>query len=103
MRPPSPWALGKRKRIDDDHDHSDNDGSGLGTFWGRVARDLGSFWASLSARRAPPEPFPFLSLPAELRNRVYELLAEDAKENPVDVHRANVHDRGYHFARSSWG
>ncbi|KAJ4299255.1 hypothetical protein N0V90_004499 [Kalmusia sp. IMI 367209] len=98
-------ALGKRKRTSDNGNYNDNDGSGSGTgpLWARIVRDLGSFWASLSAKRAPPKTFPFLSLPSELRNTVYDILAVDAKDNPVDVHKANTRDRGYHFARSSWG
>ncbi|KAF2438151.1 hypothetical protein P171DRAFT_491440 [Karstenula rhodostoma CBS 690.94] len=39
---------------------------------------------SIQGRR---DVFPFLDLPGELRNRIYDMLAEDAKENPVTIHK----------------
>ncbi|KAL1610599.1 hypothetical protein SLS60_002269 [Paraconiothyrium brasiliense] len=64
--------------------------------------------------------FPFLDLPGELRNRVYDILAADAKEHPVtvryrpwevyedrvsgDYHIAeNTEQLGYSFSHSSFG
>ncbi|KAF1966569.1 hypothetical protein BU23DRAFT_662155 [Bimuria novae-zelandiae CBS 107.79] len=47
--------------------------------------------------------FPFLKLPVELRNRVYDILAQDAEENPVSIRKADEDDKGYHFPHSGWG
>ena len=49
-----------------------------------------------------PQVFPFLKLPAEVRNVVYDILAVDAKENPIGLHKAIQGDGDHHFKFSSW-